>query len=197
MQISGFRPTYDVLTLTSLMSRSGVELTPDGAHMFAYIASLLAVYAKQTDLWDYTFAATPAGAPHSSDLEAAMSKLFAKAALEQSGHSLKLTSLGKEELGALAGFSEAERRQPFLSGAADTVYFLPVGLIRTALAKEPGLATFGVRQQAGLLLQPGTTTDALIEQLDAVKKAVGTESKDMLVPAVGWLSYLATAQSND
>lgn len=82
--------------------------------------------------------------------------------------------------------SWADRRQ-WLRAATQCALALPVGSIRHAIGQTPGLGASVRLGQRRLLLQ-ADDIDLLYEEYGIVSSVLGDDVKDLLSPAVIWLS---------
>jgi hypothetical protein len=168
-------------------------------HLFSYLACLLSLYeGKPAAEWGYSFAVTDSGYPFSGDIQDCLQFMTTSGLLhprdEYAGEYFNVSTSGKQEQNNLSQLSEFAEREPFLAGACSSLLALPIGSIRIALKNDLGIKGALALKQARLLLTE-TTLDLLYEQLGALSNSIGVNTKDLMVPAVVWLTYLSDDDS--
>lgn len=181
---------FDAVAIVGDAPASVVPMTIIEAHLYAYLACILGLFKGQAiGDWGYPFAVTSEGFPFSVQFEAARSILVARGQLDEDGQGM--ISARRDELAAemdslLTLGSWAERRL-WLRAATQCALALPVGSIRHAIGQTPGLAASIRLGQRRLLLQ-ADDIDLLYEEYRVVSSVLGADVKDLLSPAVVWLS---------
>ena len=169
---------------------SVVPMTVIEAHLYAYLGCILGLFkGRAVGDWGYRFAVTSEGFPFSVEFEAARSNVVARGLVDEDGAGLmdpRRPELTAELHILLSVGSWLDRRQ-WLSAATQCALALPVGSIRHAIGKTPGLTTAVRLGQRRHLLQ-ADDIDLLYEEYETVSSVLGADVKDLLSPAVIWLS---------
>ena len=184
---------FDCLTMASLLEGINPGPTKGEIHLLAYLASLLAVYArggKGASDWGYSFAATPAGAPFSEGLEVEIDDLISGGALTIVGTTLRLTQEGSSLQHTLSGLGLLQNRFDYVDSAIATIFAIPVGMVRAAFAHDPDLLLVAVHKRSRILASESALARLYIE-FDAVADVLGTAHRSLLAASVLWLTYLA------
>ena len=184
---------FDTIVLTDRINqRIGTAVGPE-VHLFAYLACLLAVYRgwPATD-WGYRFACTENGAPYSHELQNAIEELLALGHLSSSEEIITLSEGGQDLRGFLSSLETQQRRLPYLDGACSSLLGMPVGIVRYAISSEPTIRRATTLSRNQLLLD-NVGQELLYEEFARISAAVGSESPDLIVPAVTWLTTLVTS----
>lgn len=188
-----YRASYDVLALlhhfpSTLDGADDAEL-----HIFAYLACLLSVYAGQPAAdWGYEFIASPGGAPFAAELDDALRWAENVGFVSSRGSRRRLTQKGEAEYTALSGLSSHQRRMTHIEPACASTLSIPLGWVRRGLSQTPALRSASLRDSRRYLSDEAAI-DALYDQFGALKRVIRGDVKDLLVPAVIWLEYLASA----
>jgi hypothetical protein len=181
---------FDVLYVSSILQRRFGNVARGEIHLFTYLSCLLSIYAgNAADDWGYGYAGTKTGSPFSAELNLTIDELLL-GDLAFGDEFLHITEAGLQELLDLSAMTILSRRTMYLEAACCSILAIPVGIVRDALSQEPNLRpVFQLATSRRLLDHKGL--DLLYEHFDSLRKAVGDETKDLLVPATVWLSYLA------
>jgi hypothetical protein len=188
-------PSFDVLAIVENMSTTIGGITEPEIYVFAYLACLLSLYdGKDTSWWTYKFTATQAGAPYSKNLSDGSDLLVAGGLLKQGNDVLELTARGRAEVELLDSLSGYSARRRYLSAACDCALTLPLAAIREVLGQEPQLrSAIELMQTRPLLDEAGMAL--LRPHLEGLRAVLADSARyggdrDLLVPAVLWLTYL-------
>jgi len=165
-------------------------------HLFAYLACLLSLYSGRTPQdWGYSFAATSKGYPFAHDIADSLQSLLISGCLHSDTNGITISSKGEEEYQLNGSLGRNGEREIFLAGACSAILAMPLGMIRWAISEEPELKRARVISDMLLLQPPGVLR--IYDHLQALSKAVGEESSDLMVPAVAWLSFLAKKRTEE
>lgn len=181
---------FDAVVIAADAPASIMPMTVIEAHLYAYLGCILGLFKGQAvGDWGYPFAVTSEGFPFSVQFETARSIVVAHGLVDEDGTGLM--SARHDELAAeidslLTYGSWADRRQ-WLRTATQCALALPVGSIRHAIGQTPGLAASVRLGQRRLLLQ-ADDIELLYEEYGIVSSVLGADVKDLLSPAVIWLS---------
>ena len=184
---------FDSLTISSLLGSIDFSPTRGEIHLLAYLASLLSVYARKGEdasNWGYPFAATPGGAPFSESLEVEIQELVSRGAYRVVGNSLQLTPDGNQLQQALSRLNLARERFDYIDSASATVYALPVGLIRAAIARDPDLSLVAAHGHSRALMSENALARLYVE-FSAIADVLGEAHGSLFAASVLWLTYLA------
>lgn len=181
---------FDATAIVADAPASVMPMTVIEAHLYAYLGCILGLFRGQAlGDWGYRFAVTSEGFPYSVQFEAARTIVVARGLVDEDGAGMMTAR--RDELVAeidslLTMGSWADRRQ-WLRAATQCALALPVGSIRHAISQTPGLATSVRLGQRRLLLQ-ADDIDLIYEEYGVVSSVLGANVKDLLSPAVIWLS---------
>lgn len=181
---------FDAVAIAADAPASVMPMTVIEAHLYAYLGCILGLFKGQAvGDWGYPFAVTSEGFPFSVQFEAARSMVVARGLVEEDGAGLmtaRSDELATEICSLLTLGSWVDRRQ-WLRAATQCALALPVGSIRHAIGQTPGLAASVRLGQRRHLLQ-SDDIELLYEEYGIVSSVLGAEVKDLLSPAVIWLS---------
>lgn len=183
--------SFDVLSVVTRMQPLVGGVLSSELHSFTYLACLLSLYAGRPAAdWQYSYASTANGIPFSQDIEESSAFLRACGLLGTDGPFISVSDRGRRSYRLFASLSQNREREPFLEAACSSVLVLPVGAIHDALLNEPGLRqAVALSSSRTLLESPGLRL--LYEHFNVIRKVLGPQSRDLLVPASVWLSYLS------
>jgi hypothetical protein len=177
----------------SLLPMSIVEM-----HLFSYLGCILALFRGEAlGNWGYQYAVTTDGFPFSAQFEEAR-KLLVEAGLvevDDDGHlrprlpELTVESEAIMETGAWSA------RRAVIRSAMDCALALPLGAVRFAIRRTPGMSSAAKLRQRRRLLDPDDVT-LLYDEYKVVHSVLGGASDDMLSPAVIWLSARVLRQED-
>lgn len=190
---------YDALQLAAQQTASADGMTAGEMHTLAYLACLLSVYdGHHVRWWGYRFTATRAGAPFAYALDQALTAATDAGLLTRGDRTWSISARGRVELEQLDPLVLNQRRLGYLEAAGGTALAMPLPSVASALSAEPGLrrALRFVRTRE-LLDEAGVSL--LEDQFAALNEALKDDAaaRDLLVPAVVWLTYLARMRADD
>lgn len=181
---------FDAVAIMADAPASVIPMTVIEAHLYAYLGCILGLFKGQAvGDWGYPFAVTSEGFPFSVQFEMARSMVVARGLVDEDGAGLmgaRRHELAAEIDSLLTLGSWTDRRQ-WLRAATQCALALPVGSIRHAIGLTPGLAASVRLGQRRHLLQ-ADDIDLLYEEYGIVSSVLGADVKDLLSPAVIWLS---------
>jgi hypothetical protein len=182
---------YDTMVLADRIGqRIGSVVGPE-IHLFSYLACLLAVYRGWPPAdWGYRFACTENGAPYSHDIQDAIEELLSLGHISIAGDAMILTPEGQELETFLSSLETQRRRLPYLEGACSSLLGMSVGIVRYAVSAEPTIKRALALNRNQLLLDD-IGQQFVYEEFDKITAAIGTDTPDLIVPAVIWLTALA------
>jgi hypothetical protein len=188
--------SFDLLWILAALSPVTRELDGSEAHLFAYLACLLAVYdGREPTWWGYAFTTTRVGAPFSSDLDQAQDVLVGSGLIEQRDTLLVLTDAGGQEAAELALLPSSLQRLSYLRAATNSALALPLPSITNAISREPQLShAVPLRQLRALLDDTGLVLlEPHFDSLRTVLGRLGAEDKtaELSIHGIFWLTYLA------
>ena len=181
----------DVLVLLNDAPASVLPISVNEMHLYSYLGCILALFkGKPVANWGYRYAITSEGFPWSADFDNARETLCATGLVQVDDQGLMTPWPSAEltaELEFVASVDSLAERRPWLRTAVECALALPVGSIRSAINRSPGVATPFFLGQRGQLLEDAATS-LLYEEYAVVSQVLGTEVQDILSPAVVWLS---------
>jgi hypothetical protein len=195
---------FDCLYIVRRLEASLVGVTTSEVQLFDYLAQLLAVFRGNPSAdWGYIFARTQYGAPYSTDIGEAMGQLelsgLVEERVQETTKTFKVTDDGASVLTGLGEQETLTWRVPFLEAACSSSFMLPVSKLREAIRTEPTIRS-AISHVSATELLAGPALELLYEQFDALRKVLGSDVSDLLVPSSVWLAYLlekSQAQAKD
>ena len=180
----------DCLIITACLQEADEGVTTPEIHLFAYLACLLWLFrSRPVSDWGYPFVGTKLGAPFSVAIEDSLKELLRRGHLVRREHRLITSPVANEALGNLRSLEGSKPRVECLDAACASAVALSPGIVGSALAYEPDLRR--VRQtpvSRALLQEPAQKL--LYKQFLALRRALETDSPDLRIPAVVWLTAL-------
>ncbi len=190
---------FDTLALMNDAPSSVLPMTVNEMHLFAYLACIFALFkGEPLGDWGYPFAITSEGFPFSAQLDYAREISCSNGRIELSDSGLmrpRPTELEAEFETILRVGSWAKRRAS-LRAATECALALPMGSIRFAVNRSPGMSTSFFLGQRGQLLEP-LDVALLYEEYEIVTSVLGSDASDILSPAVLWLSARIMRKEGD
>lgn len=182
--------TFDTLSIVAQLEPTVGAVLPGEVHLLAYLACLLSLYSGEPVAdWGYAFTGTAEGAPFCSSVSEAIEILRASSDLQYDKSGLKLSEAGRIEYETLRTLRANASREHFISGACSSALTIPLPSVRSAMQQEPALQR--VADVAGTRpLLEDTDMDTLCLQFHALQSVIGAEIRDIMLPAVTWLTYL-------
>jgi hypothetical protein len=180
----------DGLCIMSEAPASIVPMSVKEYHLYSYLGCVLALFkgAPIAD-WGYQFAITSEGFPFSAQLDEARRILCSSGLIETDDQGLMKAKPGEltDELETLLEVGSWSLRRMCLSTATECALALPIGSIRQAINRSPGVAPSFLLGQRKQLLEPVDTAQ-LYEEYKAINSILGANAEDLLSPAVIWLT---------
>jgi hypothetical protein len=188
-----YRASYDILALLYYLSSTVDGADESELHVFSYLACLLSIYAGQpASDWGYDFIASPAGAPFAADLDDALGWATNVGFVACNEGRWRLTADGASEFSTLSELFTHRRRLAFIEPACASTLSIPLGWVRRGIDQTPALRSAS-RRDSRRYLSDEAAFDALYDQFGVLRRVVRDDVTDLLVPAVLWLEYLASA----
>jgi hypothetical protein len=182
---------FDSLSISLRVQNRLGNVAAAEIYLFAYLSCILSLYRmRPASDWQYRFSFTNHGFPYSVELETATKTLVDTGDLVNDGPYLRATEDGHKDHEMLRHLYQNSEREPFIDGACSSLLALPVGVIRNALSQEAELKGAVSLTQSRMLLSD-SWIDMLHDEFAALSCAIGIEIKDLMVPAVIWLTNLS------
>lgn len=181
---------FDAVAIMATAPPSVMPMTVIEAHLYAYLGCILGLFRGQAvGDWGYQFAVTSEGFPFSVHFETARLIVVARGLVDEQGAGMMVARPDElqVEIDNLLSFGPWSDRRLWLRAATECALALPVGSIRYAIGQTPGLAISVRLGQRRHLLQTGDI-DLLYDEYRIVSSVLGNDVKDLLSPAVIWLS---------
>lgn len=180
----------DGLIIMSDAPSSVLPMSVNEVHLYSYLGCVLALFkGKPVADWGYPYAITSEGFPWSAEFDQAREALCANGLIDVDDRGM-LSARRPEltaELATVMSLGSWSERRPWLRAAVECALALPLGSIRHAISRSPGVATPFLLGQRGRLLEPADAT-LLYEEYAVVSQVLGAGAQDVLSPAVIWLS---------
>lgn len=180
----------DGLVIFAGSPTSVLPMSVNEMHLYSYLGCILALFkGKPVADWGYSYAITSEGFPWSAEFEEGRKQLCATGMIQINDRG-QMTPRPAElatELKALLNVVSVAERRPWLRAAVECALAFPIGSIRHAISRSPGVVTPFLLGQRGRLLEPDDTT-LLYEEYAVVSQVLGAGAHDFLSPAIIWLS---------
>jgi len=188
---------YDTLSLIARLEKKLLDVSSDELQLFSYLACLLSVYdGLDSNKWGYRFSHTKLGAPYNEGFRLSLNALVLKKLLICKGNDyFQTTEAGLEKLSTLSNMSIYAGRERYLEASAQSIKFVPYGDVRSALLEEPTLKhAQGLDASHVLLDSESASIEFLYEQFELLKTALNSKYKNLVIPALVWMSKNAGQQ---
>jgi hypothetical protein len=185
------RAAFDYLAIVKLIGRTFTDVSEAEVHLFAYFACLLSVYAgAPANDWGYEFTRTRSGSPFAKAVSDAGDLVLNGRLIYEEAGLRRLAPRGAEMVNEMKSLHDNAARYPFIEAACSSVLTMPFGEVRAALTQEPTLRNSTLADRVDSLIE-GNALGELHEQFKALNEAIGMNIRDLLLPAVIWLTFLA------
>lgn len=185
---------YDCLAICVHLEKNLGDTSITEIHLFAYLSCMLSLFKEHpVSMWGYSFSVTTTSYPFSVDIDEEIINLVNNDCLSRNNDYLKVTELGKEQYKMLSELSQYTERELFIKGACSTILALPVGFVRKAVSQESEIRCAVALEQNSLLLKEGAVND-IYKQFSTLSSIVGVDTQEMIVPAVLWLTCVASSE---
>lgn len=189
----------DGLVIMNDAPASVVPMSVNEMHLYSYLGCIFALFkGKPVSEWGYPYAITSDGFPFSVELDSARQTLCSGGLIEIDSEGL-MHARPKElsaELDTVLSVGPWASRRPWLRAATECALALPLGSIRHAVSRSPGVAASFLLGQRARLLEP-TDATLLYEEYGIVSSVLGADAQDVLSPAVIWLSARILRKEDD
>lgn len=186
--------SFDALQIVGSIGESSDGVTLSELQTLDYLACLLSIYGGASPTsWGFGFSVTDSGAPFASTLADAADALSGAGWLTRSGRVYRLSSAGRTELGFQRRLGPNGWRIRYLQASASATLSMPLPAVADAVGHEPGLRRALQFMRRRRLLDD-TSLELVEAQFEALTAGLGErpdERKDLTLPAVVWLTYLA------
>jgi len=183
---------YDCLAICANLEKYLGNTSRTEIHLFAYLSCLLSLFKEHpVSMWGYSFSVTSTSYPYSVDIDEETTELVNNDCLCRDDDSLKVTERGIHRYKSLSSLSQYAERELFIKGSCSTTLALPVGFVRNAIYQESEIASAVDLDQHSLLLGEGALSD-VYRQFSTLSSIIGIDTKEMIVPAVLWLTCVAS-----
>jgi hypothetical protein len=181
---------FDALVIMNDAPASVLPMSINEMHLYSYLSCVFALFkGKPVSEWGYPFAITSDGFPFSVELDQAREMLCSAGIIELDNDGRMRARSGElgGELNTVLSVGPWQSRRPWLRAATECALALPIGSIRHAVSRSPGVAASFLLGQRARLLEP-TDATLLYEEYELVSSVLGADTQDLLSPAVIWLS---------
>lgn len=186
---------FDVLELTSFLTRTRSGATEAELHALSYVACLLAVFdERDAGWWRYSFTTTEVGAPFSTAISDALEACTAAGTVARVNDLVRIGERGERNLQVFRRQRSFAQRLEYVSTACRATLTMPLPMLTEAVTREPQLRSATTLKKAKHLLDVGGL-DLLAPHFVGLRavmsETVGPDSTDLLVPLSVWLTYLS------
>jgi hypothetical protein len=188
---------FDVAFISDALGPALDGLRPAEVHSVSYLARLLVELDEAPSIsWGYEFASTSTGAPFASRIDEAVTLMIATGNLLEDRGLLISSSRGSEMFEQMRRMNSLQSRERYLEPACSVSLTMPLPAVTDALVHEPQLrVALALGQTRPLLDEVGRS--ALLPYVEGLRSVTAsTKTDDLLVHAVIWVTYLATARAN-
>ena len=176
---------YDSLSIGHKLDNFLDGFKLEEIHLFSYFSSLLYLYGgNPISTWTHRYIASN-GYPFSNDINEAIQRHIINGLFEEKNDFYTITTRGADELSRFSKMSTFVSRELFLDAACTTSLIVPYSEAIRALLTEPELRKVEELKNNSWLQQM-----AVYPKLKEISEAVGVHSKDLVLPAVTWVTYL-------
>ena len=186
---------FDCLLMMSAAPRSVAPLSSIELHLFAYLACAISVFqGHPAGDWGYGFTLVGTGRPFSPAIDRAERIILAcnLAGRDDEGLLHAHQPAARNEVDLLSRFGFIGERQTWGRTAVECALALPVGAIRQAMLARQGVSQAVELHQLRALMS-GDDVARIHREREEVASLVG-ETKDLLAPAVAWLTLSLDAE---
>ncbi|CAN7311354.1 hypothetical protein [Brevundimonas sp. LjRoot202] len=180
----------DGLVIMNDARPSVLPMSVNEMHLYSYLGCIFALFkGKPIADWGYPYSITSEGFPWSAEFDQARATLCESGLIEVDDRGLMMPRPRElaTELDTVLVLGPWAERRTWLRAAVECALALPIGSIRHAISRSPGVAPSFFLGQRGRLLEPADAT-LLYEEYEIVSSVLGAEAQDVLSPAVIWLS---------
>lgn len=181
---------YDILVLMTDAPTSVLPLSYIEIHLFSYLSCVLALSQGQAiEEWGYKYTVTTGGIPFSVELDNCLKHIENTGCIYQNSDGLfnRNDNILENEISILSEIKSWGNRRYYLKAAVECALALPIGSIRGAISTSPGM-DLSVRLQQSAELLESDDIDELYNEYQIITSILGHDFKDLLSPAVMWLS---------
>ncbi|MDU4002415.1 hypothetical protein [Pluralibacter gergoviae] len=182
---------FDSLMIMDEMPASLRPISFVEYHLYSYLSCVLALFKGESiSSWGYKYTVTEYGFPFSNELQHAIDFLLNRGFIysDENGLFHPNDDIISAELNNFSHDKSLINRRELISIALQCGLNIPSGAIRNAIKNSPGMSLSTSLAQAAPLLDDEDNIDILYEEYDVISKMIGKENKDLLSPAVIWLS---------
>lgn len=159
----------------------------------SYLGCLLNLFqGRPSSDWGYSFIITRESQLYSRDLDESIDNLYSSGFISEKDHVYHIEPLGLAALSRLSKLSLYEYRIKNVTNACASLLSIPHPSIARAFRQEPNIKSATLHEQAiGLLSDSSPSMSAMYDHFKFLNEYFGERVKDLLLPSVTWLQYLA------
>lgn len=181
---------FDALVIVNDAPDAILPMSVNEMHLYSYLGCIFALFKGHPVAdWGYGYSITSEGFPWSIDLDSARDTLWRTGLIEVDHNGLMSPKAVESatELEIVMSLGPWTERRPWLQAAVECALALPMGAIKHAISRSPGVASSFFLGQRAKLLEPADAS-LLYQEYEIVNAVLGTDAHDVLSPAVIWLS---------
>lgn len=176
---------YDSLSLAHKLDNFLDGFKIEEIHLFSYFSSFLYCYdGNSVASWEHRYIASN-GYPFSDTIDEAIKRHIQNGLFENKGDYFVITGRGTDEFNKFKILSSFIKREEILNAACTTSILIPYSQTLRALLNEPDFKKAELLKNNSWLDQ---TT--FYNQFNEISKAIGINTKDLIIPAITWINYL-------
>ena len=177
---------FDSLSLAHKLDNYFDGFKQEEIHLFAYFSSILFLYrGNAVSDWQYKFTVNQNGYPFSTELNEATTRHIQNGLYEYRNSYYTITARGADEFNRFRPLSIFSKREEFLNAACTASILLPYSQTERALLND-----FEIEKAKTLHNESWLDQTKIYQKFLEISQSVGVHAKDLLIPAVTWVSYL-------
>jgi hypothetical protein len=177
---------FDSLSLAHKLDNFLDGFKLEEIHLFAYFSSILFLYrGNAVSDWQYKFTVNKNGYPFSTEINEATSRHIQNGLFEDRTNYYSITARGVDEYLKFKPLSIFAKREDFLNAACTTSILVPYAETERALLND-----FEIEKAKSLQDDSWLDQSKIYQKFQEISQSVGVETKDLLIPAITWVSYL-------
>ena len=159
-------------------------------HLFSYFSSLLYLYAgNPIGSWPHRYIVSN-GYPFSDGIHEAVLRHIQNGLFDEKGEFYTITARGADEFNKFKVLSTFSKREEYLNAACTTSILVPYSQTLRALLNQPEL-----KKETELGNEPWLEPTSAYPKLEEISKAIGVQSKELIIPALTWINFLIEKES--
>lgn len=190
---------FDILYLLNYANKSYPELHRTEINSLGYLSFLLSIYdGYKTNDWGYRFTYHKYGGPDSSEITKEIESLVSSHIIsddERDYYKLSNLKLVNKKLSYISNSTLMKWRTKYLEASINACMTRSLPLLEKALDYDPAIKS--ARDTDKRIVINNDYTIGAFDYLSMLKKAIGDNRDQILIPASVWIDYLLKLYEND